>query len=124
MKNWLLNLSRDVEGGDAQHQARTDLFKACHVVIDDMKKFFKQSRPQYESEIPWSAEVLELVCTNASRWGISIYLEILDLDFSKMPTPYLDAPFIFPSIGKTLADSGFESLEPKSVSLFTLLIPF
>jgi hypothetical protein len=113
MKNWLLDLSRDVDRVDARQQARTDLFKACHVVIDDMKQFLNQSRPQYGFDIPWSVEVLELVCIKAERWGVSVYHEILDLDFSKMPMPYLDSNFIIPSFGKTLADSGFGSLEPK-----------
>lgn len=113
MKNWLRDLSHEVDGVDAVEQVRTDLFKACHVVIDDMKQFFNRPRPQYEFDIPWSVEVLELVCINASRWGVSVYYEILDLDFSKVPVPYLDSPLIFPSLGKTLADFGFGSLEPK-----------
>lgn len=113
MKNWLQDLSKDLDDLPSNEHARNDFFKACHIVINDIKHYYEQSQPGYRSQVPWSVEILELVCINAWQWGVSLFLELLDLDISKMSTPYLISPSILPSLGTAIAMFGLGSLEPK-----------
>jgi hypothetical protein len=119
MKNWLTNLSSDLDRELSNRQAAEDLLHACRIVTNAMNRFFERRMSHYSNELPYSAEIVESVCKVCLRLvetpfpdlGRNLFLEILKFDFSLIPQPTNTSQSIFPTLGRGIAVFGLQSLE-------------
>jgi len=119
MKNWLTDLSNDLETELSNRQAAEDLLCACRILTNAMNHCFAKRKPLHSNELPYSAEIVEIVCKISLRLvetpfpdlGRNLFLEILKFDFSLIPQPSKTSQSIFPTIGRGIAVFGLQSLE-------------
>jgi hypothetical protein len=120
MKNWLMDLSNDLDKDSSNRMATEDLVHACRIITSTVKQFFSKPLPLYSYDIPDSAGIVEVLCKTSLRLAETsfldtaqtLFLEILAFDFSQMPQTSNSSSSVFPIFGRGIAVFGLQSSEP------------
>jgi hypothetical protein len=120
MKNWLMDLSNDLDKDSSNRMAAEDLVHACRIVTSTVKQLFGKPLPLYSYDMPDPAGIVELLCKISLRLAETsfldtaqtLFLDILAFDFSQMPQTSNSSSSVFPTFGRGIAVFGLESSEP------------